>query len=85
LEALVEALARAADSDAVDNEPKRASDTDAELLRDAFVTFSHQSDFQAGHDRPRKGRLFDPAQRAATGFSSYWNCAMMNRCWKRVT
>jgi hypothetical protein len=43
-----EALVRAADSDAADNEPKRSADSEAELLRDAFVTFSHRHDFKAG-------------------------------------
>ena len=42
---LVEALARAADSDAVDNEPKRDADTEAELLRHPSTTFSHRYDF----------------------------------------
>ena len=37
-----EASIRAADSD----EPKRDADTEAELPRDAFVTFSHQHDFK---------------------------------------
>ena len=41
---LVEALVRVAESDAADNESKR--DAEADLLRDSFVTFSHQHDFK---------------------------------------
>jgi hypothetical protein len=41
-----EALVRAANSDAADNEPKRDADSEAELPRDAFVRFSHRHDFK---------------------------------------
>ena len=44
----VDALIRAADSDAADNEPKRDADSEAELPRDGFVTFSHRHDFKPG-------------------------------------
>ena len=47
---LLEALACAADSDAANNEPMRDAYIEAELLRDAFVTFSHQHDFKPGMD-----------------------------------
>jgi hypothetical protein len=42
---LVEALAHAADSTATENEPKRDAGTEAELLGNSFVAFSHQHDF----------------------------------------
>jgi hypothetical protein len=37
VEALVRRAARAAESDAADNEPKRDADSEAELLHGAFV------------------------------------------------
>jgi len=46
LKEFVEALIRAADRDAADNEPKRDADSEAELIRDAYVTFSHRHDFK---------------------------------------
>jgi hypothetical protein len=42
----VEALVRAATSDAADNRPKQDADTDAELLRHLSVTFSRRYDFK---------------------------------------
>jgi len=48
LKEFVEALIRAADRDAADNEPKRDADSEAELLHDAFVPFCHRHDFKPG-------------------------------------
>jgi hypothetical protein len=81
-----EALVRPADSDAADKKPKRDADSEAELLRDAFVTFSHCHYFKPGMIVREKAGC-SLLQRAATCFSSYWYCAMMDRrlMSKRVT
>jgi hypothetical protein len=61
-----EALVRAPDSHAADNEPSRSADSEAELLRDAFVTFSHRHDFKPGMIVREKAGCSLP--RAATCF-----------------
>ena len=62
LGALIRGPARAPDSEAADNEPKRDAEIKAQLTPGEDVNFGRHMIFKPGRGRPRKGWLFARAQ-----------------------